>query len=76
MNAARIVIDQVGVCYRARIVKVVPSRSALCISPEKFLEGKQLDLWVADKLFGKREDALHCAEAIMDVRFAAYSKKQ
>jgi hypothetical protein len=76
VQTPKIMIDEVGVMFRARIVKVVPTRSALCISPEAFLDGKQLDLVVLPGLFETRKAAFNAAQAVYDVRFASYSNKQ
>lgn len=73
-QSTRIVIDQVGIRYRARIVKLYPCRSALSISPEKFLDGHEVDLVVLPGLFADRKTAVAEAEKAFD--FVQYSTKQ
>lgn len=61
----KVMVDQVGEMYRARIVVEYKRENALCISPEKFFEPKIVDLAVLPGLYAKRENAQCAAEGVL-----------
>lgn len=65
-NTVKIVVDEVGLRFRARIVKEVTRTCMYNVSPERFFEPKLIDVAVLPGLFGTYKSAYDTAKDMLD----------